>query len=60
MLKTLHRFRSNDSGSTIFENGLLAVLAIIAAITILGQVEGSVRDVFRDSAIQVDTERAYR
>jgi Flp pilus assembly pilin Flp len=60
MLHTLRRLGESEAGGTIFENGLLAVIAIIAAVTLLGQVEGSIRDVFRDSAIQADTERAYR
>lgn len=60
MLQTLRKFGSNEAGGTIFENGLLAVVAIVAAVTILGQVEGSIRDIFRDSAILSDTERAYR
>lgn len=59
MLNILLKFRVNDAGGTIFENGLLAVLAIVAAVTILGQVEGSIRDVFRDSAILADTDRTY-
>lgn len=59
MLDTLRKLRGNDAGGTIFENSLLAVVVIVAAVTLLSQVEGSVRDVFRNSAIQADTERQY-
>jgi Flp pilus assembly pilin Flp len=38
---------------------MLAVVVIVAAVTLLSQVEGSVRDVFRNSAIQSDTDRQY-
>jgi Flp pilus assembly pilin Flp len=49
-----------DSGATAFENGLIAVLAILAAVTIIGQVEGSIRGVFSDSAVQNDTDWQLR
>jgi Flp pilus assembly pilin Flp len=59
MHETLRRLRTDDAGGTIFENSMLAVVVIVAAVTLLSQVEGSVRDVFRNSAIQSDTERQY-
>ena len=59
MHETLRRLRTDDAGGTIFENSMLAVVVIVAAVTLLSQVEGSVRDVFRNSAIQLDTERQY-
>lgn len=60
MLDTIRNFGTNESGGTIFENSLLAVVVVITAVTLLGQVEESVRDVFRNSAIQADTDRQYR
>ena len=60
MLHTLRKMLECDSGATAFENGLIAVLAILAAVTIIGQVEGSIRGVFSDSAVQNDTDWQLR
>lgn len=60
MLTHIRRLPADESGATAFENGLIAVLAFVAIVSLLGQVEGSISDVFRDSAIQADTEREMR
>ena len=57
MLNTLRSICEDESGATGFENGLLIVLAVVSTVTILGTVEGSIRDIFQNSAIQADTDR---
>jgi Flp pilus assembly pilin Flp len=35
MHETLRRLRTDDAGGTIFENSMLAVVVIVAAVTLL-------------------------
>lgn len=59
MLNTIRAINRNDRGATAFENGMLAVIAILAAVMLLGQVNDSVSDIFHNQAIQADTDRQF-
>lgn len=56
---TIRVFCRCDRGATGFGNGMIAVLTVLAAITLFGQVGDSIRSVFHNSAVQADTDWEY-
>ena len=56
MTKFLSKLRRNEEGATAIEYGLIAALVAIGLITALGELGGSMSNIFGNASDTLDTE----